>query len=336
MYSIVKANRIMDVDKNNNGISKDTKGSYRIQIVEKGTLADMEEAAGLIEEYPKMPYEMHESVLSDCDEWHKRNNEKENLKNNQSQILSKRNQDSSEHQQSSFSSDVNDFRKESTSKTATSIHHISDDDSSEFNEDMEENDKNDNVDVLMSHLSTSSTKKKRRSLSKKTNSGCLPAKRIRFDNLIDFTNVDEKQIDLAQMMNYMKEMNQNSKHLSQQQKQILLVQDRIENRLKLILKNQRKIAKAMNQKKCMIPIVLDVKGGESSSNEPCDNNIFNRSDGVLVDMMSIQCSLNKINDYISKAIDLVFIDINELIALDPRKRCIDKDSRVKAIKGMVV
>ncbi|CAF2835994.1 unnamed protein product, partial [Rotaria sp. Silwood2] len=247
MYSIVKANRIMDVDKNNNGISKDTKGSYRIQIVEKGTLADMEEAAGLIEEYPKMPYEMHESVLSDCDEWHKRNNEKENLKNNQSQILSKRNQ-------------------------ATSIHHISDDDSSEFNEDMEENDKNDNVDVLMSHLSTSSTKKKRRSLSKKTNSGCLPAKRIRFDNLIDFTNVDEKQIDLAQMMNYMKEMNQNSKHLSQQQKQILLVQDRIENRLKLILKNQRKIAKAMNQKKCMIPIVLDVKGGESSSNEPCDNN----------------------------------------------------------------
>lgn len=36
MYSIVKFNRVLEVDTNNNGIIKDAKGSYRVQIVEKG------------------------------------------------------------------------------------------------------------------------------------------------------------------------------------------------------------------------------------------------------------------------------------------------------------
>ena len=61
--------------------------------------------------------------------------------------------------------------------------------------------------------------------------------------------------------------------------------------------------------------------------------MFKRSDGVQIDMLSIQCSLNRVNDYVNKAVDLVFIDSHELIALDPRKGCVDKDPRVKAIKG---
>lgn len=38
MYSIVKVNRVLDVDANNNGIIKDVKGTYRVQIVEKGNV----------------------------------------------------------------------------------------------------------------------------------------------------------------------------------------------------------------------------------------------------------------------------------------------------------
>ncbi|CAF3603126.1 unnamed protein product [Rotaria sp. Silwood1] len=273
-YSIVKANRLIDIDSNNNGTIKDNKGSYRIQVVEKGSLVDMEEAARMIEEDPKLSYEMHENVVSDCDEC--------------------------------------------------------DDDSSDDN-DIEENEKNDNVDIMMSCLSTSAVKKKRSSSSNKNKSGCAAAKRIRFDDSRVSINIDETQLDISQILNYMKELNENNKNLLKQQRQVMLTQDRIEKRMKLISKNQKKIAKAMNQRN--IPVVLDVQEiGESSTSQPCSKIIFIRSDGVEIDMMSIQCSLNNVNDYVNKAVDLVFKDSNELIALDPRKGCIDQDPRVKAIR----
>lgn len=46
-----------------------------------GTLTEMEEAAKLIENDPRMAYEMHESVVSDCDEWYKRSSQKKNTNN---------------------------------------------------------------------------------------------------------------------------------------------------------------------------------------------------------------------------------------------------------------
>ncbi|CAF3898565.1 unnamed protein product, partial [Rotaria sp. Silwood1] len=210
-YSIVKANRLIDIDSNNNGTIKDNKGSYRIQVVEKGSLVDMEEAARMIEEDPKLSYEMHENVVSDCDEC--------------------------------------------------------DDDSSDDN-DIEENEKNDNVDIMMSCLSTSAVKKKRSSSSNKNKSGCAAAKRIRFDDSRVSINIDETQLDISQILNYMKELNENNKNLLKQQQQVMLTQDRIEKRMKLISKNQKKIAKAMNQRN--IPVVLDVQEiGESSTSQPC-------------------------------------------------------------------
>ncbi|CAF4851694.1 unnamed protein product [Rotaria sp. Silwood1] len=345
-YSIVKANRLIDIDSNNNGTIKDNKGSYRIQVVEKGSLVDMEEAARMIEEDPKLSYEMHENVVSDCDEWYKRNSEKENIKINQNKISSKHNKDSklssmkqiefcsNERQQFSASSEVSDLQKESSVNTRTAVHLISDDDSSDDN-DIEENEKNDNVDIMMSCLSTSAVKKKRSSSSNKNKSGCAAAKRIRFDDSRVSINIDETQLDISQILNYMKELNENNKNLLKQQQQVMLTQDRIEKRMKLISKNQKKIAKAMNQRN--IPVVLDVQEiGESSTSQPCSKIIFIRSDGVEIDMMSIQCSLNNVNDYVNKAVDLVFKDSNELIALDPRKGCIDQDPRVKAIRRTVM
>ena len=63
--------------------------------------------------------------------------------------------------------------------------------------------------------------------------------------------------------------------------------------------------------------------------------VFKCSDGVQIEMLSIQCSVNKVNDYVNKAVDHVFTNNNELITLDPRKECIDKDQGVKAIKGAI-
>ena len=53
-------------------------------------------------------------------------------------------------------------------------------------------------------------------------------------------------------------------------------------------------------------------------------------------MLSIPFTFNKITDYVNKAVDRVFIDNNKLIALDPRKESIDKDPRIKAVKGRVI
>ena len=38
MYSIVKANRLIDIDSNNKGIIKDATGSYHVEVVEKGKI----------------------------------------------------------------------------------------------------------------------------------------------------------------------------------------------------------------------------------------------------------------------------------------------------------
>ncbi|CAF3076210.1 unnamed protein product, partial [Rotaria sp. Silwood2] len=110
----------------------------------------------------------------------------------------------------------------------------------------------------------------------------------------------------------------------------MLVQDRIEKSLTLILKNQKRIARTINKNN--ISVLLDMpEMTQSSSNEP-SSNVYVRSDGLEIDMMSIPCSLNKVTDYVNKAVDRVFVNINELIALDPIKESIDNDERVKAIK----
>jgi len=128
------------------------------------------------------------------------------------------------------------------------LDHSSDDDSSEYENNIEDDYKDDDVDVLISHLSTSSKKKKRSSLPKKNKSDSRAAKRLRFDEPTQSLNVDEQQLDVSQIINYMKELNQNNNHLLKQQRQIMLTNDRIETTLKFLLKNQKKIAKAMNQK----------------------------------------------------------------------------------------
>ncbi|CAF4183489.1 unnamed protein product, partial [Rotaria magnacalcarata] len=68
------------------------KGTYRIEVIEKGTLAEMEIAAQLVENDPKLTYEMHESVVSDCEEWHKRKSQKKSTTtNNETNNLSEQN-----------------------------------------------------------------------------------------------------------------------------------------------------------------------------------------------------------------------------------------------------
>ena len=98
---------------------------------------------------------------------------------------------------------------------------------------MERNGKNDNVGIMISFFSTSSTKKKRSSSSDKNKAGHAAAKSIHFNDLRVY------------------ELNESNKHLLKQQKQVMLVRDRIKKPLKFILKNQKKIVEAMNQKKCL-------------------------------------------------------------------------------------
>ena len=124
------------------------------------------------------------------------------------------------------------------------MNHKSDDDSSEYTNDMEENDDLD----AMSCFSTSSIKRKRSSSSNKNKNNHASAKRIRFNDSRVSINVDEAELDIPQVVNCMKELNESNKHLLKQQKQVILAQERIEKTLKFLLKNQRKIAKAMNQK----------------------------------------------------------------------------------------
>ena len=51
----------------------------------------MEEAAKLLEKDPKLTYEMHEDVASDCEQWNQKNAEKENRAVKQMKNLSQTN-----------------------------------------------------------------------------------------------------------------------------------------------------------------------------------------------------------------------------------------------------
>ena len=52
----------------------------------------MEEAAGVIENDPKMAYEMHANIVPDCEEWHKRKSQIDNTETGQKYISSEHNQ----------------------------------------------------------------------------------------------------------------------------------------------------------------------------------------------------------------------------------------------------
>ncbi|CAF3331406.1 unnamed protein product [Rotaria socialis] len=120
---------------------------------------------------------------------------------------------SNEHDQLSTSSEVNSVHKESSLNKRTAVDDSSDD-NSEFESEMDENEKNNDDYVLKSNGLTSSNKKKKSSALKITKSGAAAAaKRLLLDNSIDSINIDEQQLDISQLANYMKELNVNNKHL---------------------------------------------------------------------------------------------------------------------------
>ncbi|CAF1525184.1 unnamed protein product [Rotaria magnacalcarata] len=143
VYSIVKFNRILDLNVNNIGMIKDMKGTYRIEVIEKGTLAEMEIAAQLVENDPKLTYEMHESVVSDCEEWHKRKSQKKSTTtNNETNNLSEQNKVDYSH----ISQHDPDFDSDSDDSTGEE-----DDDTTRNCTDNEDSTENDD-DYVSNHL----------------------------------------------------------------------------------------------------------------------------------------------------------------------------------------
>lgn len=125
------------------------------------------------------------------------------------------------------------------------VHHVSDEDLSEYEK---KNEENVNNKIIGKNIPNHPPPKRKRSLSsKKAKAGVETGKRLRFDDSTESINLDERQLDTSSIASYMKDLNENNKHLLKQQKQIMLVQDRIEKSLKLILKNQKRIARAMNK-----------------------------------------------------------------------------------------
>lgn len=43
--------------------------------------------------------------------------------------------------------------------------------------------------------------------------------------------------------------------------------------------------------------------------------------------------MSKVNDFVNKAVPMIFIDDNDLVSLDPRQGNVDNDPPVKAIRG---
>ena len=124
----------------------------------------------------------------------------------------------------------------------------SDDEIDDVENAMDDADQNEENDLNVMTQNASTVTKKRSSSSLKTKSHRNASKRIRLDEPLRPVLIDDQQLDASTILNYMKEMNQHHNQLFQRQKQIMLSQDRMETTLKSILKNQKQIAKAMNNK----------------------------------------------------------------------------------------
>lgn len=132
---------------------------------------------------------------------------------------------------------------------AVQLHHLSDDDSSECGDEAQ----NLNNKLTRGKTSTRSSPKRKRSFSsKKSKTDVETAKRFCSDHSTDLIDLDGQRIDGSAIMSCLKDLNENNKLLLRQQRQIMLTQDRIERSQQLLLKNQKRIAKAMNKNKVCI------------------------------------------------------------------------------------
>ncbi|CAF1578105.1 unnamed protein product, partial [Didymodactylos carnosus] len=171
------------------------------------------------------------------------------------------------------------------------------------------------------------------------------AKRLRFTTDHDDGKNEDQQMDLQQILNYIKQVNANVLQLQKQQQQITVILERQEKLLNMLCTNQKKIAKSLTRHK--IPVFLENDGEntdvkDDDSTDPVSVNsyiskpsihIYDETDGVVVQLLKTYGTKENTVKYALKLIDSLFIDKQDSQNVHVKKT--DEDPRIKAIYGAI-
>lgn len=114
-----------------------------------------------------------------------------------------------------------------------------DDSNDDVESEIKDNEDIDEIEMIKSCATTSLNKKKhkRSSIMKKNKSDGFISKRHRPNNPNESDHIDLGHLDVSQLINHVKELNETRKYILKQNKQIMLKQDHLEESLELISKN---------------------------------------------------------------------------------------------------
>ncbi|CAF1596689.1 unnamed protein product, partial [Didymodactylos carnosus] len=156
------------------------------------------------------------------------------------------------------------------------------------------------------------------------------AKRLRFTTDHDDGRNEDQQMDLQQILNYIKQVNANVLQLQKQQQQITVILERQEKFLNMLCTNQKKIAKSLTRHKIPVFLENDDENTDVKDDDFTDPvSTYTRSDGVVVQLLKTYGTKENTVKYALKLMDSLFVDKQDLQNVDVKK--IDEDPRIKAI-----
>ncbi|CAF4916808.1 unnamed protein product, partial [Rotaria magnacalcarata] len=322
-YSIAESKRLLHVNEDGFGIIKEFGKSYNVHVEQTGTQASMERYGLLLER--AMKSQMYEEVPSDCEDW-KRKKQKENrLKNSTTTVtsnpvstireerqttslnellsiiasddeISTINEKSAKEKLSSLSCQYDSINVKSVSSSKIRVLER-EQCSPNFDDDEVEEDKqlslSSDDDDFDANVSSNSMKNQHKlSFSKKRSkkqTAKLPiVKRLRFSTHDDDEEKNER-LDIEQVLSLVKELNENVLKIENRQIQTTIALERQNKFLKVLCKNQKKLAKCFARHK--IPICLEDDDKEIQIDDEQRNNstvTYERSDGNVIDLLKVQ------------------------------------------------
>ncbi|CAF1556942.1 unnamed protein product, partial [Rotaria sp. Silwood1] len=146
----------------------------------------------------------------------------------------------------------------------------------------------------------------------------------------DDDNLHDDHLNLQQIFDYVKQINSNVLKLQKHQQQSTINLDRQEKFLNTLCNNQKKLAKSLAKHRIPITLENDNRSVETDGEQSGNQDLtFVRSDGSVVELLSVPGNKQNTTKYALKLIDILFTDKQDFQNINVKKA--DEDPRIKSI-----
>ncbi|CAF2191109.1 unnamed protein product, partial [Rotaria magnacalcarata] len=362
-YSIVETKRLIDMDENGYGSIKELGKHYAVHVEQTGTRESMERYGQLLEK--ALQSQMHEDIPSDCEDWALKNGKMNGSKHCRTTTASPskstinqqlaspsqnrialRNVAFGEipsspgyvlHQRAPSCTSKNDSLNHEQSNNCAQDTTTSDDDSYFLHDVGEEVSSDEELDVTVKsswNLKTSATggSKSKKGLVKQKETSTPKRFRLLINN--DDDNAHDDHLNLQHIFDYVKQINSNVLKLQKHQQHVTITLDRLEKILNTLCNNQKRLAKSLSKHK--IPITLENDNQSVHTDDErsdSQDGKYVKSDGSVIDLLSVHGNKQKTIKYALKLIDILFTEKLEFQNINVKNA--DEEPRIKCIYAAV-